>query len=205
MKLRDEQKEFWEQFVTTGDLDCLSKVYFHYYDHFFDYGMRITSDKLAVEDAIQNVYLNLIRTRKKLGKVKNLSAYLISTFRRQLLSDLKKSKKILSSEDLAEDHFEYFRDLELEHSDKKSEERLFRTIDQCINQLSGKQKEILHLRFQKEIPYETISEMLNISVDSCYKSVYRTVNTLRTEVEKIMGEKLNVILFLFALLNFICY
>lgn len=190
MKLLDEQRQDWDKFIVTGDLKFLSRVYFYYYDKLFDYGMRITSDKHAVEDAIQNEFMNLIRLRNNLGKIENLPGYLISSFRRQLFSDLKRQKTVISSEFLSDEHFEYFRESEFD-SDKKSKEHLYRTIDTCISNLTGKQREILHLRFAKEIPYETISEMLNISVDSCYKSIYRSVNILRTEVEKVLGKKLN--------------
>ena len=191
----NELVEFWDQFILEGDLNSLSKVYFHYYDHLYDYGMRITSDKQAVEDAIQNGFMNFIKGRVNIGDVKNLSGYLVSTFRRQLISDINKQKKIIPTKTLPEEHFDYFKSSEQANSDKQDLELIYSTIKQCIGKLTEKQKEIIYLRFEKEISYEEISEILHITVDSCYKSVYRTINIIRTEAEKILGKEVNLILF----------
>jgi RNA polymerase sigma factor (sigma-70 family) len=198
MELLKDQKEAWERFVSTGDMDALSRVYFHFYDHLFDYGVRLTSDKDAVEDAIQNQFMNLIRQQQHLSQIENLPGYLIVSFRRQLLADLKKQKRLDNSTPLPDYPFEFFNDADGEFQDQNSKELLFRTIKDCISNLSSRQQEILHLRFVKEIPYETISEILNITIDSCYKSIYRCINILRAEVEKVRKEKIYLILLLFA-------
>jgi RNA polymerase sigma factor (sigma-70 family) len=191
----NELVEFWDQFILEGDLNSLSKVYFHFYDHLFDYGMRFTSDRQTVEDAIQNGFMNFIKGRENIGDVKNLAGYLVSTFRRQLISDINKQKKIIPTKTLPEGHFDYFKSSEQENSHKQDLELIYSTIKQCIGKLTEKQKEIIYLRFEKEISYEEISEILHITVDSCYKSVYRTINIIRTEAEKILGKDVNLILF----------
>ncbi len=83
----------WNQFIHDGNLDELSKIYFHFYDMLFTYGMKHTSDRQAVEDSIHDVFLNLIKLRKNIGEVKNLTGYLLSSFRRQLFADTDKQKK----------------------------------------------------------------------------------------------------------------
>jgi RNA polymerase sigma factor (sigma-70 family) len=191
----NELVEFWDQFIYDGSLDSLSKIYFHYYDHLFDYGMRLTSNRQAVEDAIQNGFMNFIKGRENIGDVKNLPGYLISTFRRQLFNDLNKQKKMIPSESLPEEHFDYFKNSEQPICDKKDLERVYSTVRQCISKLTEKQKEIIYLRFEREMSYEEISKMLDITVDSCYKSVYRTINTIRKEAEEILGKDVNVVLF----------
>ncbi|MDO9614414.1 MAG: hypothetical protein Q7J86_07790, partial [Bacteroidota bacterium] len=61
------QVEVWNQFILDGNMDALSRIYFHYYDLLFTYGMKHTSDKQVVEDTIQNVFMNLIKLRKSIG------------------------------------------------------------------------------------------------------------------------------------------
>lgn len=187
--------EFWDQFISDDNLNSLSKVYFHFYDHLFDYGMRLTSDKQAVEDAIQSSFMNIIKARENIGDVKNLPGYLISTFRRQLIQDLNRQKKLIPTESLPEEHFDYFKNSHSTILDEEDLEKVYSTVKQCIDRLTEKQKEIIYLRFEREISYEEISEMLSITVDSCYKSVYRTINIIRTEVEKILGKDLNIFFF----------
>lgn len=85
---------------------------------------------------------------------------------------------------IPEGSFDYFKNPDNEISEKEDKEFLHETINECINNLTNKQKEILFLRFEQNIPYEEIASILNISVDSCYKSIYRTIKSIRSAVEK---------------------
>lgn len=184
----NDQIEVWNQFILDGNQNALSQLYFHYYDLLFDYGLKRTSDKQLVEDAIQDIFINFIKLRESIGSVKNLTGYLISTFRRQLFLEHKKQKKTIPTEQLPEEHFDYFKSPEQDIAEAENMERLHSTINQCISKLTDKQREIIFLRFEREISYEEIAETLNISVESCYKSTYRSIKTIRSEVEKILGK-----------------
>lgn len=186
----------WDQFILHGDLNALSGVYFIYYDFLFDYGMKHISDKQFVEDAIQDVFLNLIKSRKKIGHVRNLSGYLISSFRRQLFTDVNRQRKNLLSGDISEEQFFYFKSPGQDIPEQEMNEQLHLIIEKCMGNLTPRQQEILFLRFEKEIPYPEVAGMLNISVDSCYKSVYRIIKTIREEAEKILDKGENVFLLL---------
>ncbi|MGV8136095.1 MAG: RNA polymerase sigma factor [Mangrovibacterium sp.] len=193
--------KLWEQFMQKGDLSALSKVYFHYYDFLFDYGMRLTKDTQAVEDAIQSEFLSMIRSRENMTPIKNLPGYLISSFRRQLVKNLKIQRKLVLLEDMQEEPFFYYKASEQDNSDQERQEQVCSVVKRCINELTSRQKEIIFLRFEKEISYEEISEMLNISVESCYKSVYRTIKTIKIQVEKILNQGENIILWVMLQVN----
>ena len=193
MKFDDPLNE-WNRFIQSGNLDALSGIYFHFYDQLFTYGLKHTSDKQAVEDAIQDVFMNLIKYRKNIGEVKNLPGYLISAFRRQLFLTTNKQKNMIPSGKLQEENFEFFKSEDPDILEKENLEQLHAMIRQCIGKLPSKQREIVFLRFENGISYEEIALMLQISVDSCYKSVYRSIKTIRIEVEKILGKGANIIL-----------
>jgi len=180
--------EVWDKFILNGDQDALSVIYFQYYDLLFDYGLRHTTDRQLVEDVIQDIFISLIKHRKSIGIVKSLKGYLISTFRRRLVLNLDKKKKTILTPTLPEEHFDYFKSPVDDESEIDKTERIYSTIRQSIAKLTDKQREIIYLRFEREISYEEISVMLNISVDSCYKSTYRSIKSIRFEVEKILGK-----------------
>ena len=133
--------------------------------------------------------MNLITLRKSIGDVKNLTGYLICTLRRQLFLELNKQKKTILTEKLPEEQFDFFKSPEQDISDKEDLKQLHVIIKQCIGNLTNKQQEIIYLRFESGISYEEISEMLHISVDSCYKLVYRSIKTIRSEVGKIQAKE----------------
>ncbi len=185
----------WSQFIREGNLDELSKIYFHFYDLLFTYGMKHTSDRQAVEDSIQDVFLNLIKLRKNIGEVKNLTGYLLSSFRRQLYADTDKQKKTVLSEHLSEEKFDFFKSQDHDIPEKENFETVMKAINDCMDKLSSRQREILYLKFHSQISYEEIASMFDISVDSCYKSVYRSVKSIRVELEKILGKGEHFVLF----------
>ena len=186
--------EVWNKFILDGNQNALSQVYFHYYDLLFDYGHRYTTDKQLVEDTIQDIFIYFMKHRKSIGIVKSLNGYLISTFRRQLILYLNKQKKTILSDQMPEEHFDYFKNQDQDISDSDNQELVHTTIKQCICKLTNKQQEIIFLRFEREISYEEIAKVLNISVDSCYKSIHRSIKTIRSEVEKTLGKGRSLIL-----------
>lgn len=190
------QIDIWNHFILDGNLDALSNIYLHYYDLLFDYGIRHASDKQLVEDTIQNIFINFIKVRKNIGIVKNLDGYLISTFRRQLFHDSKKQHIGISLDQMGEEHFDYFKSPEQEIVEKENLERIHTAIKQSIHKLSEKQQEIIFLRFERNISYAEIAEILDISVDSCYKSIHRTIKKIRSEAEVILGKGGNIFLWI---------
>lgn len=178
------QIDYWNHFIKDGDEVSLSYIYKENYDLLYDYGLRYTSAVEVVEDSIQEVFVSLIKYRKKIGFVRNIQGYLISSFRRQLFLVLNNKKRIIPMDQIPEGSFDYFKNPDNEISEKEDKEFLHETISECINNLTNKQKEILFLRFEQNIPYEEIASILNISVDSCYKSIYRTIKSIRSAVEK---------------------
>uniref|UniRef100_UPI00321678D8 RNA polymerase sigma factor n=1 Tax=uncultured Draconibacterium sp. TaxID=1573823 RepID=UPI00321678D8 len=191
---RNDQIAEWNQFIKDGDLNALSQIYFHYYDFLYTYGLKHTSEKQVVEDVIQDVFIKLIGHRNDIGEVINLSGYLLVTFRHELFLRLSKQKKIILTDKVPEETFDYFKSPEQNISEKETMVFTQRVIKKCIGNLTPKQQEIIYLRFESEIEYEEIAEILNISVDSCYKSVYRSIKILRSEVEKILGKDIKIIL-----------
>jgi RNA polymerase sigma factor (sigma-70 family) len=177
---------FWSLFVNDGNEDALSHIYADNYDLLYDYGLRFTSNIHIVEDAIQDMYINLIKYRKNIGLVKNLQGYLICAFRRQLFLDLNKQKVLISTEQMPEGFFDYFKSSDSDSHEKEEKEFLHSIVVECISKLTDKQKEIIYLKFEREIEYEEIAVILNISVESCYKSIYRSLKSIRCSAEKVI-------------------
>jgi RNA polymerase sigma factor (sigma-70 family) len=195
MMNRKEQTENWEKFILEGDLNALSLIYLHFYDQLYSYGLKHSSNKQVVEDSIQNVFLNLIKYRKNICQVRNLAGYLTSSFRHQLFLDMNSQKRIILKDQYSEGHFDYYRHSEQVNADGRNLETIYATIRECVSNLTGKQQEIIYLRFEQGLSYDEISSMLNMSVDSCYKSVYRSVHAIRSQVEKIIQKKGALIFF----------
>ena len=193
--LNKNYSAIWESFIAHDNREALSSIYFDHYDLLFNFGLKHTTDKQIVEDSIQNTFSYFLNVRKKLGLVRNVPAYLFMSFRRQLFLDLKKQKKSLFSEQITKSNFDYFSNPEQDLADQEDENQLRNVVKECINRLSAKQQEIIYLRYECDLSYEDISAMLDITIESCHKSIYRSIKAIRTEAQKIQKMEERLILF----------
>ncbi len=177
----------WELFISKGSNEALSRMYYCHYDILYYGGLKYTSDIQIVEDSIQNVFVYLLKNRDKLKSVTNVRSFLFKSFRRQLFDDLKKQKQLFFPDQLVEMQFDYFNGTEqfIFEKEKEDDNKLLSALRKSLSKLSDRQKEILYLRFDYELSYEEISDVLEISVDSCYKSVYRSIKTIKADIEQI--------------------
>ncbi len=180
--------ELWEMFISQDNQESLSIIYKDHFDLLYNFGFKYTSDTGAIENSIQNIFGYFLKKRNKLGPVNNMSGYLIQCFRHELYLALKKQKKIVLCQTIPEGYFNYD-SAQKENESGEKRDQLHQTMMAIIKKLNPKQQKIINLRFIERFSYKEISDMLNISVDSCYKSVYRSVTSIRHEAERVLPQK----------------
>jgi RNA polymerase sigma factor (sigma-70 family) len=180
--------ELWEMFISQDNQESLSIIYKDHFDLLYNFGFKYTSDTGAIENSIQNIFGYFLKKRNKLGPVNNMSGYLIQCFRHELYLALKKQKKIVLCQTIPEGYFNHD-SAQKENEFGEKREQLHQTMMAIIKKLNPKQQKIINLRFIERFSYKEISDMLNISVDSCYKSVYRSVTSIRHEAERVLPQK----------------
>jgi RNA polymerase sigma factor (sigma-70 family) len=181
--------EAWELFVLEGSDKAFSIIYFSHYDLLYSVGLKYTSDTHVIEDSIQNIFTYLLKIRNKLKHVTNARSYLLKSFRNQLFLDLKKQKRLSFPDQLPEDSFEYFNSIEQSIFEQEDHSELHKMLKMSLHKLTKKQQEILYLRFDCELSYEEISNILEISIDSCYKSIYRSIKIIKSDIERMLSKK----------------
>ncbi len=87
-------KEYW-QFIwdkfRNGDTQAFETIYTEFIDVLFAYGSKITNNKDLLEDAIQDVFINIYTYGKKLRKPELLEFYLFKTLKRILIRKKKEN------------------------------------------------------------------------------------------------------------------
>ena len=185
---KSENKDYtvvWNLFIADCDQEALGMIYFSHYDLLYNFGLRLTNDNQIIEDAIQDVFSYFLKSSGTLLPVKNLKAFLLQSFRHQLIFNLKKRNRLNSSNELPENKVEGHEPEVNEVFEEEWTNSLGKMITKCIEQLSKTQREAIFLRFHSELSYEEIAAILGITVDSCYKLVYRSLKELRQEVERL--------------------
>jgi len=176
----------WSGFL-KGDDKSFSLIYFHQINRLMAYGYKLSPDREIVHDAIQEVFLDLYQKRGKSGKmIKDLKGYLFSSIKHSILKKLIGIQKL--EHGWADQKYEEYFQIEYEPGEtgEANAEKLEtkEKLNRMIGQLSPREKEIIYLKFEEELDYVQISEILEITVESCHKQFYRAMKDLRSMTDR---------------------
>lgn len=170
-------KKLWDDFCMGKDY-ALSHIYYQNVQLLFRYGKKFCKNDELIKDTIQDLFFDLISTRRKLGETSNIYFYLLRSFRRKLAKNIK-SQKMEEEHSLNNFDAEIVYSLEHELIGKEELTRRQKLLQKGLNQLSPKQREILYYRFTCEFDYNQICELMHLKYDSARKQVFRALKALK--------------------------
>ncbi len=189
----NSDKEIWDDF-RKGEKYALSHIYHQYIQLLFRYGKKFSHDDDLIKDNIQELFFDLIRTRKNLGTTNNISYYLMASFRRKLAKSMNKKNLLLYQSDSKEMEAEIIYSAEHELIGKEELSHREMVIKRALAELSPKQREILFYRYTCDFDYEQICDIMSLQYDSARKQVSRALKALK----KILSNS-QLLLFLISL------
>ncbi len=195
---KEDDKDYWLVIwnrFKTGDQEAFAILYNRYIDTLYSYGTKMCSDDEAVKDALQELFLELFLKRDKIRIApENLKFYLFLALKRNLIKKLQSSRKIIHGFNESVD-FEPEYSIEFQIIEKESNVEINSKVLNALSQLPAKQKEALYLRYNESLEYDEISRILEITVKSVRKQVYRALKAVR----EIIGNDSPTILFVLIL------
>ena len=185
-------KIIWEKFL-EGDKKAFAHLYNLHVEALYRYGTKLCPDDNLVKDAMQEVFLDLyIKREKNKTNPGNLRWYLILALKRNLIKKLKRNRRLVDEEE-CELNFEPEYSIEKVIIENEEEAELNHRVNDVLKNLPAKQKEALYLRYNESMEYPEIAQLLNISVESVRKQVYRALTSIREK----FGRQ-GLVLFLFG-------
>ncbi|MDH7461630.1 sigma-70 family RNA polymerase sigma factor [Chitinophagaceae bacterium 26-R-25] len=165
----------WERYK-SGDQHAFGQLFQRHYPSLFQFGMKITSDSILLEDTIQELFIELWQNKKQ-TEVLSVKAYLLKALKYKLMRGLKK-KNGNATGDLQDDML-----FELSHEtflveQQETEERK-KIVLNAFQQLSNRQKEIIYLKFYQNLSYEEVSEIMSINYQVARNLLYQSVKALK--------------------------
>lgn len=175
--MKDDQY-IWEEFK-NGEEYALSYVYNQNIDFLFCFGKRISKDEDFILDVIQDLFYELIRTKKNLGKTDNIRLYLLKSFRRKLIRELQRKQKQSGSNDEIEIQPDIVFSVEEDIISTEENSKRLEIIRQGMKELNQKQREVLYYKFTLGFDYTQISEIMQVTNDSARQLVSRAIASLK--------------------------
>ncbi|NLR67615.1 sigma-70 family RNA polymerase sigma factor [Chitinophaga varians] len=179
-----DERDIWDAF-RSGDESSLQAVFDKYYAPLFNYGHRFTADDHLIEDALQELFVKLWKNRESIRETGSVKNYLYKAFRRVLLRMLEAQQRKYTFS-VPDDWPELPQELAYEHTmiSRERLEKISRDLATALGKMTPRQREIIHLRYYEEMEYEEIAVLMQLSVSSTYKLVYKAIDTLRQYLSK---------------------
>ncbi|MCD4773395.1 MAG: RNA polymerase sigma-70 factor [Bacteroidales bacterium] len=155
------------------------------------FAQNYVKDFDMAKEIVQESFINLWEKRQSIDISKSVKSYLTTSIRNKCLNYLRDTKKF-NTEIILSDVL--FQEVDFEQSDKLIEKELNNKINNAIDDLPEKCKEIFQLNRFENLKYKEIAVKLNISI--------KTVETQMSKALKHLRKKLkDYLLILIALLE----
>jgi len=168
--------EVWDKF-RQGDNDAFSFLFESYLDTLYRYGLKFVSDEDFVKDCVQDLFIKLYNNRMSLSSTTNPKFYLLFSLKNMIIDSLSKNKRItyMSPEDLPfiASYSRYNEDT------SEEDEEIKQKFEEVLSMLNARQKEAIYLRFQLDMSYEEISQLLEINYQSARNLIHRSITKIR--------------------------
>lgn len=187
-------KEFWRAF-RAGDREAFASIFELYYRQLYAYGKQFLDDESLTEDAIQELFINLWRTRENLTEeVDNIKFYLFRCLRRNIrrMSDREKRYQVLDGfpEEFITPDF----------AEGNDEPLLIKRLKVIIAKLPKRQREVVMLRYYENFKTDEIALMMGISEKTVRNTLFNAMTTMRSNSD-LLKASLAIVLFLLLLLH----
>lgn len=160
----------------NGDQEAFGQLFRRFYSLLYQYGSKICTNPSALEDSIQELFIELWQ-RQPSEPLHSVKAYLLQSLKFKLYK-LSRSKQFSLNIDQAENT-----PFELSYEafiiDKEENSERIRNIVAAINNLPARQKEVIYLKIYKELSYEEVSSIMQINYQATRNLLYQALKTLK--------------------------
>ena len=171
--------QLWQSF-REGNQRAFAEIYERYARKLLSYGRKMTADAQVIEDAIQDLFIELWKGRANLSPTHSIQFYLFRALRNKLsrhrpgiaLPD-PESDEWLNHEDLFTIPFETALIAEEQENEQAN------ALRQAIGKLSQRQQEIIHLRYYQHMDNRQITELMGINDQSVRNLLHTALLALR--------------------------
>lgn len=169
----------WNRF-RQGDEQAFGDLYQRYVRVLYSYGLKIVRDSEAVEDAIQDMFIDLWRTRTELAEAQSVRFYLFRSLRRKIHRSLRPENQFHEPFDDNDDQWQpLLASIESDIITAEIASLQTAQILQWLARLPIRQHEAIILRYYQNFSYADMATIMAISEQGARNLVQKSLQTLR--------------------------
>lgn len=166
--------------IKKGDEKAFEILFHKYYGHLCSFAAKIIKDDDSAEEIVQDLFVKIWEKRQQLAIETSVKNYLFRSVKNLCLNFIQHNKtKIQHAQTVVSENENNFSD-----DDNYPEIDLAQKIEESINSLPGKRKEIFRLSRQEGLKYHEIAGKLNISIKTVETQMSLAIKSLREKLKK---------------------
>ena len=158
--------------LAAGDERAFATLYDQFGARLYRTAFGILGRREDAEDAVQEVFTALVRSRKTLAGVNDLTAYMFSALRRAAVRCAERRKREPPSS-------EAVKDIEAKTDPKQSDHTVADRLDQALHELPEEQREVISLKIDGQLTFAQIAQVLGISPNTAASRYRYALEKLR--------------------------
>jgi RNA polymerase sigma factor (sigma-70 family) len=160
-------------------MEEFSNLYDKHIDGLFAFGSKFTSDREALKDCIQDVFVKLFTRKEGLGAINNIESYLYISLRNRINDEFRRNVKLCDNEitdanmQVVAEYDEYY------HERMERQLALTDSVKKYFEKLSPRQRQIINLYYLEHRKYDDICRIMGINYQSVRNLMHRSISRLR--------------------------
>jgi RNA polymerase sigma factor (sigma-70 family) len=175
----ESDHELVQQYRTAGNMDTLGELYQRYMELVYGVCLKYMKEPEEAKDCVVTIFEELV-TKLKKYEVANFKPWLYQLAKNYCLMKLRSKKGHPVKVDIDVVHLS-----ENNHLDDVMEKELrLSSMESCIEQLPGDQKQAIQLFYLEEKCYKEIAEMVNTDINKVRSFIQNGRRNLKICMEK---------------------
>ncbi|MFT4535719.1 MAG: RNA polymerase sigma factor (sigma-70 family) [Saprospiraceae bacterium] len=168
------------------------EIFLQFHSLLFSYGKKIIGDEYTTEECIQELFLYIYQKEIDLANIKNIKAYLLTSFRRRVLL---KKKILIKFEELSSipSDMQFIQEDFLITNNVQEERK--RTLASMLNDLPWRQREAIYLKYFNGLTGKEVAKIMGIQPQVVANMVYKALKKLKLSASRLLLFLLSVLLF----------
>lgn len=172
------EEQLWRQ-LKAGQKSALEQLYRSHAEALLLYGHKFSADTQLVEDAVQDLFVELWQNREKAAQASSVRAYLLVALRRRIIRRMERQLRRESTEEAGENLFEVEISIDEQIAARELSAERRDQLNHALRELSNRQKEALYLKYQLNLNYEDICAVMDINYQSARNLVASALKRLK--------------------------
>jgi RNA polymerase sigma-70 factor (ECF subfamily) len=175
---QQEENKLFER-INKSDEKAFEILFHKYYGILCSFSTKLIHDDVAAEEIVQDFFVKLWEKREQISIETSVKNYFFRSVKNLCLNFIQHNKTKLRYEQVV------ISEVESNFSDDSNypEPDLYEKIEESINSLPEKRREIFRLSRQDGLKYHEIAQKLNISIKTVETQMSLALKTLRDKLK----------------------